>query len=100
MAPGELRHLRDLRDWGLAHMGGRMNSKSELERAQRILHEFGKVQPSGGVSRATLGILAVFTASSTNIVKPSWLELVSVLGLGTCPELSPFNAGPIWTLEN
>ena len=99
VAPGQLRHLRDLRDWGLAHMGGRMNSKTELERAERILCEFEKIQESGGVSRTTMGWIAVFTAEPEQIVKPSWLESVSVLGLGECPELRPFNTGPIWSLE-
>jgi len=100
VAPGQIPHLRNLRDWGLAHVGGRTESRSEQIRARNILDLFEKELLTGGVTRAVVAILATFTAQPEDLVKPTWIESLSALGLGARPIMGAFNAGPIWKLED
>ena len=74
MAPGRLDCLRNLRDWGLADLGEREKSRTEIQRAGKIKEEFEGFVNTGGVSRAVIAVLVVFTRSDKNILRPSWLE--------------------------
>ena len=99
VAPGHIASLRDFRDWGLAQLGGRMNTKTEMQRALRIRKSFDEPLQAGGVTRSVMGHLVILTKHKNALVRPSWLESLSILGLGTKPVLGAFNAGPIWKIK-
>ena len=102
VAPGIITDLRAFHDWGLAHLGKRAETRSVRVRAGKIEKRFEKTEiwklDQGGITRAVVHALVAIDPSSNNLLVPTWLETISVLGLGVTPGVRAFNAGPTWEL--
>ncbi|CAG5105579.1 Oidioi.mRNA.OKI2018_I69.chr1.g2256.t1.cds [Oikopleura dioica] len=96
VAPGKVKILRDLVSWGKGHLSNRHIRQSEKLREASLCEKFDRSdfkQCSLGFGRGVLARLACLTAS---LAPPTWLDLVSVSGLGYRPtkdRTQPFNTG-------